>query len=680
MGAQVADSILVLFFLGCLVAISKYRGYLRGVDKTSYKHISSGLAILSIVFLAQLYNGLGVFAGVPFLSESLFYQLASWSAIITGTMLLISGVTVWLPLSRAHRQYSRERIERLGLIKQVARLVRIENRVPVILEKTLDQMMETCSLAKGAVYVYSRSTGRLVLIAGRGQKEESPEFPTQADIAREALRRYAREVDYSTLVREGLGIAHKPDKIVPLEVQDRLAGLFVLWQDADHPVSDEDRVNLRITGDIIAREIQLGELIHKDEYHEAQQHWQASLASRLDFRKDTRDNLSSLVAGLKEKMPLDYFSLTVVHHDGHAQRFTIGSNEGILMEVDVDFGGTTPEAHRVYQTGVKAVINDLRHASGAADSILLKTGMQSYAALPVTRGGRVEGVAVFAADRREAYGPRQLALLEQCLPMIFSLVKEQQHRYNLDVRDRRASLAVGLLKDAARGMDLRQTFQRVADIVAGELKSTCVRVSTYDARGKFMTSQALVTSRSMKNVTPTDGVMILSLMPYHRLARDTGRVMMINQTSTDRKLSDAERNQVFGTSLGSALIAPIVAGDNTPAVISVGEMRHWERCPFRQPEVDFVSYLASVLSVVIQLGIKGKAASRLRLENQRLIERVSSAPELGSRIRSSLTGIMGSVEMLKTSSSDQDDELEKYLSIIDKSAQRIGDYLEEPVS
>jgi DMSO/TMAO reductase YedYZ heme-binding membrane subunit len=134
---HIFDFAVASFFLLSLIAVSRFRQHLTADDKDSYRNVVAGLALLATVSLANVYSGLGLLVRIPFLSEPLFFRLLFWIGMITGLTFLISGATSWVPLSRSYRQYNKERIDRLELLKKVEQLLRVESRLPVILRKTL---------------------------------------------------------------------------------------------------------------------------------------------------------------------------------------------------------------------------------------------------------------------------------------------------------------------------------------------------------------------------------------------------------------------------------------------------------------------------------------------------------------------------------------------------------------
>jgi hypothetical protein len=86
------------------------------------------------------------------------------------------------------------------------------------------------------------------------------------------------------------------------------------------------------------------------------------------------------------------------------------------------------------------------------------------------------------------------------------------------------------------------------------------------------------------------------------------------------------------------------------------------------------------LSLAIQLALGKKMKAPSRLEEGSIRPATLPDPVLKGRIRSSLSSILGSVEMIKSHNPNTDASLDRYLSIIDRSAQRINDYFAEKVS
>jgi len=287
---------------------------------------------------------------------------------------------------------------------------------------------------------------------------------------------------------------------------------------------------------------------------------------------------------------------------------------------------------------------------------------------------------VVASKGTNRFTLREIELIEAAVPLLSHLVTEEVYRYKIGVNERRVDLINSFLADCGRVSSLQDLFEQAAALLSRELRTSMVRISTYEYDGAFLKSRALASMRPIEGLTPVDGHMILSLMPYHTLVRETGRLMMINQEQTDKKITEAEARQVCRPDLQSALLVPVTVGQETLVVISLAELRRWSRYQYNQSDVMFASLVASGLSLAIQLALGKKMKAPSRLEEDSIRPATLPDPVLKGRIKSSLSSILGSVEMIKSHNPNTDASLDRYLSIIDRSAQRINDYFAEKVS
>ncbi len=672
------DLAVALIFLFSLIAVSRFRRYLSGEDKESYNHVVCGLMILAAMSLAQVYSNMGLFSRTPFISDPLFFRLIFWIGIITGLSFLISGVTTWVPLSRSYRKYNKNKIERLEFIKKVEQLVRVEHRLPVVFEKTLQYMATGYPLGRGAAYLYSTSRRGTVCVDVFDREGADTEPLREVVFDSRTIGQIARgqNISSTTLVDTLPKNTGKPDLIVPVSTGSRVAGLFLLWAKPSAPLSDEDRMNLKIGGDIIAHEVQCQMMRLKHEFLGDLDQWCDDLQSRIDYRGDVRESATAIVDHLRKKIDVDLFSLTLVSDYTHAQRITIGENGGILAETNVDMGRVPSIGDFVYQQGDPIYVDDLKNEpSLAVDEIIARNGYSSLAVVPIRHGVDVEGVLTIATRAPYKFGGRRKKVIEAILPIAGGIAAAERHRLELGQKERRGYVLNRFLRNVMDSESGRDVCARAASLISAELKPSAVRVSTADSEGTFLESRALETTRPLGMVAPAQGSMILSLMPYHELVLDTGRPMMINQESTDRKMTEAEERQVFGVSISSSLLVPIKVGPATVGVVSLAETRSWSRYQFRQGDIQFVTAVAAVIAVAIQLGRRQSKPDALAARIQAAKGQASDETQARSRIKSSLSGILGSLELLKSNEKPTEENLDRCLSIIDKSARKISEYV-----
>jgi len=677
MELQMIDLVVPLFFLSALVLVARFKKQLSEESKESYRFISAGLIILTLVELSQVYDKTGLFNTLPFVSEPLFYQLVFWIGVITGLTFLVSGISRWLPLSRTYRKYNRSLLKRLEFLKRVEQLVGVERRLPVILSQSLQYMVEHYSFLGGAVYIYSQKRKELVFLSS-----SVPNHVAEADIKQIVFDEgYEQKLLKNSFSCNGLIFKKVPETIpqpnlsLPLVVGEKLSALFLLWQDEKVICDDEERINLKIATDIIARKVELDKERLANAFLAKQQAWLRSLGEVIDHKRGCNENVSGIARWLLEMIPHDLFSLNIIYDNKNIQRFSIGEDRMLLAEKGLNLHSHNPLLKYTLESSQPLVVEDTRQKTIAPiDEMILSSGMRSLAVFPLGFRGTTVGTIVVASKQTSRFKGREIELIKCAVPLLSSLVIQDIHRYEVNLRERRIELLNSFLLDCGRSPNLLSLFEQTTRLLSKELKTSVVRISTYDYGGAFLKSRSLSSLRPIEKVTPADGDMILSLMPYHTLVRDTGRLMLINQQDTDRKIPVAEAKQVASSDLKSALLIPVKVEKQVLAVISLAEMRSWDRYRYTEADILFASSIATALSLAVQVMIRGRTKVGSKSAEERLPNGPFHDHEVRSHIKSSLSGILGSVEMIKFRTPTSDEDLDKYLSIIDRSAKRINTF------
>ena len=680
MGVEVFDLWVTVMGLAALVLVARFRKLLRAEHRQSYDYIGAGLVILTLISLARMYYNLGVFGSLSFVSDPLFFRLITWIGIITGMTLTVSGVADWLPLSREYRRCGEGRIKRLELIKHIEQLVAVESRLPVVLRKGLQYMIGGYGLSRGGVYVYSRRAGRIVRLSTFPDTDPAP-ADMDGLLAGQTIFCEASDcrLNPELILRQWPDSDRKPAILLPIDADDRPVGFFLLWGDGAQLTTD-DRINLKIASEIMGRKIQLDQqqrrINHLCKRQELRRSWQQAV----DRRKEVKDNMVRLMRTLREAVDFDFAALTIAHNPQNVQRFSVGENETLLKEMGLDFRTFQNQVQRLPDRRRVALADGEKQAEDVYGRILINNGMRCQLSFPLTVAGSIDGMLEIASKQPNKFSSTDKAILADAADFLQELVAEEKLRQDLQERERMHAGLNGFLADVALGLDTEEILDRAAAMLSDELKTTMVRISTFDPQGTFLNSRSLVLQQPLEKTTPVDGHMVLSLMPYHCLVRDTARLMMINQENSDSKVGEAEAAQCFCEELKSALLVPVKAGETVLGVISLADIRSWERYHYQQAHVLLVSAVASVLARVLALPTP---AVRLKRDIGAGLQSLEGArylpPEARSRINSSLSGILGSVEMMRAQPAS-DMAVSRYLAIIDKSARNIGECFTEDTS
>jgi GAF domain-containing protein len=151
----------------------------------------------------------------------------------------------------------------------------------------------------------------------------------------------------------------------------------------------------------------------------------------------------------------------------------------------------------------------------------------------------------------------------------------------------------------------------------------------------------------------------------------------VRQDEIDTRMPLAERKQVCGAHLHSALLVPITSNGEVTAVITLAEVRRRNRREYTPDDIAFVEAVAAGLSAALSLRLVARQGRSVESPRTIRARDGHNNPTIRGRLRSSLSSILGSVEMIRHSRHQPDAGLDKYLGIIDSSAQRINHLFED---
>ena len=156
----------------------------------------------------------------------------------------------------------------------------------------------------------------------------------------------------------------------------------------------------------------------------------------------------------------------------------------------------------------------------------------------------------------------------------------------------------------------------------------------------------------------------LSDLPTIRMVIESARSVLFRQDDPERHFSSQEAETLFGAEPNSLLIIPIVREDKCEALLAIGELRDTHRHAFTTEDRRFADSLVSLHGV------------RTRADRPSGASRLAAAGDLNLTFSSPLTGIMGSVEILRQGGEKSPSE-KKYLDLIERNAIRIKNSVSE---
>ncbi len=597
MSAELLDVLCALFFLVVLTLVSRFEKQLKQEDRQGYYNIVGGLVVLAMVSLARMYHGIGLFAVVPFLSEPIFFRLTNWIGVIVGCVLTVSGISHWLPLSRTYRRFAEERLGHLELIKKMEQLAALDTNTPSMLSQAAQMMVDHCRLDRGEVFLCSQRRRVFIQLDSSGKPaSETTVAALLTDLAARVGWSDQGLLDTDALLRQWPDEDQRPQAIVPVEVNGRTAAMFLL--NGETELSAEARADLKMAGEVVARVIDYRKL-HAMAQHLANREdcWRRFVAA-IDLKRGVGDCTIKIARQLKSILAFDYMSLTVLTNRRQVHRFSVGSNSTLLKEKGLDYETFMAQLEPLLSVGQPAIRNNVTGDSlSDIDTMIVNSSLNSVVLVPLLQDGSVEGVLALGSRSRRAFDRLGMDTLRMISTSLAQALSSESMRFELRRRERRHDRINRFLEEISRLESSESIFRRAATMLADELKTTMVRIGTIDASGNFLESKAMVLQQSMDVVAPPDGHLILSLMPYHQLVSDNGRVMMINQEDTANPMIESERCQAFFPEMKSALLVPVKLDGRVVGIIGLAEARSWDRYRYDQGDIRYATSIAGALGL-----------------------------------------------------------------------------------
>jgi hypothetical protein len=310
--------------------------------------------------------------------------------------------------------------------------------------------------------------------------------------------------------------------------------------------------------------------------------------------------------------------------------------------------------------------------------ILTQCDITTAVALPLTGVSGSKGVATFGFKSTKHIGRAQLEMLSAGRDSFNNIHNE------IVLLEQSATLAEreNLLKEYVLELNEETScealFASTARAVALATNAPIIRLSTLDAGRKFLTSRVLINESISKVRTPQNAHLILSLLRWHNTAAQNGNTVMVDCSSGRGGMMDIETMQVFAAGLKRAVIVPLKSQGKVVGLLSLGDDKAVESQTLSESNIHFVESLAALAGSAIESRLRDKTAMSDFAQAAK-DEIVTSSRNRGmrSQLRSSLTSILGSLEMIRTGDKQDEGQRDKFLKIIDRSARKLSEYLPE---
>ncbi len=662
------DLIFSATFVIILLAMLRFGKSTFRSEKYAYKNIIIGLSFLTGFSLIQLGGHQGVFAGIPLLEETAGRKVAESILIATGLIFLLTGISAWLPALIRRRDEEKRLNKRYYCLKMISQSLDRDRALDAVYAQVADNLTSYLGFGRCAVYKYSAQGRKLHAVGG-----DDLTAPIAVDESLlESLKSRRPVRDIGTAFRDDGG--QPSDIVLPIAHGDRVYGAISL-RTGNAVVIDDDMTDFMTTlGDMIGRHTHARVEGMRKEFYQTQQHVYEQVNDACSQASTMSNLMPSLYRLIKETVGAEFMSVATLDSSGENMvRYTIGSTGRMLLEKGVSRRTHGTDVHVVYerrQSIYEPVVRN-NDRSGERDGLFLSCGMRSKMVCPVTARQKVVAALTMGHSRPGHFTRFHLRQVEGLADLLAGVVQRDQLSRSVENKEDLLLRLQMIQNQLLAGDTLDSFFDQACDILTQRLKCTMARVSLLDKSQSTLMSHACRTIRPIVDDLREKESMPLTLLPWHRMAVDAKKLMLINQDDPESQMPPQESTAALIPNIKSAMLVPIQVDEIVRGVVSIGESRNWNRRSFGATDLIFARDIAAKCSLALRLKKMEYDIESGRDQVMNLMSGVDRPwGQLRAKMKSPLTSIIGAVELLQAKG-PRDELSTKYHDLILRSAGRI---------
>ena len=663
----VLDVLLLGFFALFLFSVLRFKpGYLKYYP-LSLKRISAGLLILIIIFAYKIAGNL--WGLIP----EAYFEASIWCGVLLGGGYVIWGFFHLFSTGSRSQSDFLHRIRQLVCVKAISSIPSPVKSYEQVLKESLHKLMDIMKYKMGVVFKPSFNSHEMVLVGYWGVPAERmrvlPSLPNENSFFKEAVvNREVIACDDVTALPEYKSLFTDEDKIrsfaaVPLKFDHKNLGVIGLYDANPKRFVYHETLFLSSFGRLLGLMAEQTLVAKRNKWRREYICVTEKISRMLQTDKPVEEAFPGMAKLLGKVIEFDYLALAVADASGeNMDNFSVGTGGNILLSKEYSLPTRGSAVCRVMESGKPLVERDIEYGAFAEDNLLKAMGIKSRLILPLSRYGAL----TLGSVKIGQYMPKDA----KWLTLIGSVLSNALLTREIDGKTKRTdNFLLKFEQISQRSLKEKQTSKALSDMardITRQLPTSFCRISLVERDRNSLNTFALEKIRDQGIKLKEEKAHPLSRLPWHRMVLKTGKTMLINQEDPESLMPDEECEEIMSKELRSGVLVPIVMDENPVGVLSIGEMRSWNRRPFRQEEVAFVKSLANQIPLLLERNRKQPP-----LDTKTSGQKEEELNRLGFEINSSLSAIYGSLELMKKKKLDGDEETSKYLDLIQQGGQRI---------
>jgi len=688
------DLAIVFFFLAFLFFILKQKERYFEYHPQSWRALMLGGILLVLAFgtnLAFLLNQ-GEYAFTPRWRQ-IIGAIGTFGYVAGGALILF-GLLKWCRSLVEVKRHATQRLRQLACLKCVLSVINHRRDLDEILKESLPHLMNIMGYKRGVIFKPTFRSSEMVLVAHAGvsiknlftlydlysknmwykESRSSQKITTTTDV--KSLP------EFGTLSSDGEEI--RSFACVPIKFCGKVLGLMGLYDTKPDRFSYQEIQFLTSVGETMGLAAKQDLVSDRNKKRRDYISAVENVLKIIQKTNSLEEAFPKVSTELKRIIDFDHISLDLAAGSGQdMKRISIGSSGGML----VDRRDSVPTTGKVMRSGEVQIDHNIDLSESSSEDTLVKAcGIRSRIILPLQSGDSICGALSLGHQKPNFYSINDAKWLKLLASTLSHILLEQRVK---DKLERQESLSRSLHefdKKLAGEEDIKTLLQDATSSLTIDLPKSFARVTLLSEKKDQLINCATHQIRSEGIDLKRDERFFLDDLPWHRLTLEAKRPMLINQDDPESLMPKKEARLIMDEKVNSAFLIPLILNDKVVGIVSVGEMRNWDRQPFTEEEIAFVKHKTNQLCLVLKKGALLRSNEQLKerlkisdkpietMENQ--LKAHFGLSDLSYRITNPLTLIRGSAELLRLREPSLSPDSLKYLSNIENGVDRVQKTLE----
>jgi transcriptional regulator with GAF, ATPase, and Fis domain len=659
--------ILVLLALVSYVTYREKNRYFYA-RRDVYSKLMLGMACWLVTLLIRAASESGLEQGLPILQNADYRFFAEATLLACGALFFALAAIRWITSVAA----SDQRATRLRKCFDLLTAVGSARQESPGVESRLDDIRTLITEFTGAISVnyYRRDEA-----AGRLVPAEGNSVPVSESIQQAKACQTVIETGRVSILTAGVGASRRPTAIVRLSPD---AGQFVImvinWHRGAEIGTETAQLLDLLTAQLTQQ--QTWEAVTTPE-SEPVQTVLAELRYDLAGAEQIEEKMHHISSALQRILPHDILRVAVYDTRGYnVTQHSLGQGKNLVSERGKSISTHKTQLGALFHSPTIVYTDRLDVSVYEDDRWLASCGAACALSIPIMVGDKAVAIVTLASVTpglsKSVAEEISSDLSVTLLPIIKSDIFTQQLvSYNRQILD-----LTSALKQLVSTEDTERLLGQLADLIVRKLPVSFCRIWSYDSDRDQLELAAESQIRDLSKQVSEVKTLSVSKMQWHKLALRTGRMMLVNQQEERMQMDQQELIQSMISGMQSALIVPIMAGNEPIGAMALSELRSWERRNFSLPDTLFVRGIANIAAQALLATRKNKAVTLLnnrleQLEKGRLANQI--ALDLPKRMATPLTSIMARTQQVLDRVGTSDERTVRHLEVIKKQTEKMMD-------